>query len=166
MKILSEVSKIKKIKFFLEKIPKDSEILEVGCGDYWLGNYLKKNNWKNYVGLDISLPADVVGSIKNWEKLGFKKSSFDFIIAFEVLEHIDIIKECYELLKPGGCLFLTTPLPCMDWFLKILETLGLNQKRTSDHCNLTYVKNAKFFEDKKIKYVAFLSQWAILKKTK
>lgn len=59
---------------------------------------------------------------------------------------------------------LTSPLPCMDPVMKILELVGLNQKRTGPHDNLGYFKNIKLFKQKKIKIIAGLSQWGIFVK--
>jgi 2-polyprenyl-3-methyl-5-hydroxy-6-metoxy-1,4-benzoquinol methylase len=96
--------------------------------------------------------------------LGLKERSFDVIIAFEVVEHVDCFKECFELLTDGGMLMVTSPIPHMDWILRILEIIGLNQKRTSVHNELVYLKDVSYFKHKEIKTVGFLSQWAILTK--
>jgi hypothetical protein len=58
-------------------------------------------------------------------------------------------------------LMLTTPVPHMDWFLLIMEYLGLNQRRTSPHNNLKYLKNVSCFKYKNIKIIKFLSQWGV-----
>ena len=161
MPILSEFAKKRKIKYFIEKIPKDKSVLEIGSGSGWVGKYLKDNDWTNYTGIDIVPPADIVGDIRNWNALGIKEESFDVIIAFEVVEHVDCFKECWTLLKRDGKLIITTPVPRMDWLLIVIEFFGLNQKRTSPHNNLVYLKNVNFFKYKKIKIIAFLSQWGI-----
>jgi len=164
MPLLSDYARRKKIRHFLDPIPKDARILEIGCGSGWVGQYLKQRGWKDYVGLDLSAPADVVGSIKDWRNLGLAAGSFDVILAFEVVEHVDCFQECYDLLKPGGRLLLTSPVPRMDWVLRLLEWLGLNQKRTSPHDHLVDFRLVPQFERKQIKIVAFLSQWGTFEK--
>ena len=164
MPIISEIAQQKKVNFFFKSVYKKAKILEVGCGNYWLGNYLKMKGWKNYTGLDLSPPADIVGNIKNWEKLKIKPNSFDVVVAFEVVEHVNCFKEMWELLKPGGLLFLTSPLPQLDWMCKILETVGLTQKRTSPHNNLINFQRVPFFKPIKIKKVGGLAQWGIFNK--
>ena len=164
MPLLSNYAKGRKIEYFFKKIPKQANILEIGAGSGWAGNYLKKNGQNNYIGIDILPPADLVGDIRDWKKLGLKEQSFDVIIAFEVVEHIDCFKECYELLKAGGKLMLTSPLPHRDWVLNLLELVGLNQKRTSSHSQLVYFKDVPYFKYKDIKIVGFLSQWGIFTK--
>lgn len=162
--VLSEYSQRKKIKYFIEKIPKNASILEIGSGDGALSKYLKAGGWKNYIGLDIVAPADIVGDIKEWKKLGLKNNSFDVIIGFEVLEHVDFLKEALDLLKPGGLLYLTSPYPTTDWVCQILEFVKLSQKRSSKHTNLTYFKNIRGFDVINIKSVGLFAQWGIFKK--
>jgi 2-polyprenyl-3-methyl-5-hydroxy-6-metoxy-1,4-benzoquinol methylase len=164
MAFLSDLSARRKIDFFLKPIPKDKQILEVGCGNGWVGDYLRRNGWTGYVGLDLRPPADIVGDIRNWRQLGIQEGSFDVIIAFEVIEHGDFFQEFYEILKPGGMLFLTSPLPHMDWFMRSLEFLKLNQKRTSSHTHLTYFQKIPYFHPRMIKVVGGLAQWGILTK--
>lgn len=164
MPALSDYAKRKKIEHFLNPLPKDSRILEIGCGSKWVGEYLKANGWTNYVGVDLSPPADVVGDIKDWAALGLTGKSFDAVIAFEVIEHVDITREAFDLLRPGGFLLLTSPVPHMDWAMKILEWLGLNQIRTSPHSNLMYFERIPLFECVSLLRKAGLSQWGILRK--
>lgn len=164
MPLLSEYARKKKIEYFLEKIPKHAKILEIGCKNGWVGNYFNHNGWNHYLGIDIMPPADIVGDVRDWKRLGLKEQSFDVIIAFELVEHVDCFKEIFELLKRGGKLMLTSPVPHMDWVMKLLELIGLNQKRTSPHNNLIYFKDVSYFHNKNIRIVSFLSQWGIFTK--
>ena len=69
-----------------------------------------------------------------------------------------------ELLKPGGLLLLTSPVPHMDWAMKVLEAVGLNQRRTSPHDHLVYFENLPGFEPVSLQRKAGLSQWGILRR--
>jgi len=164
MPFLSRYAGKKKIEYFVERTPKRSKILEIGCGTGWLGQYFKENGWNGYIGIDTFPPADIIGDIRDWRQLGLEEQSFDVIIAFEVVEHVDCFKECFELLKDGGMLMVTSPVPHMDWMLRILELVGLNQKRTSKHDHLVYLKDIPYFAHKEIRIIGFMSQWAILTK--
>lgn len=164
MPLLSDYARRKKIRYFLETIPKEARILEVGCGGGWVRDYLKGHGWMHYTGIDLRPPADVVGDIRQWRRLGPRPESFDVVIAFEVVEHVDCLKDCYDLLRPGGLMMLTTPVPYMDWALKLLEKIGLNQERTSPHDHLVRVSRVASFEHKKVRIVGLMSQWAILGK--
>ena len=164
MPLLSDYARRKKARYFLASIPKDARILEIGSGSGWVGEYLKAGGWTHYVGLDVVSPADVLGNILDWRNLGMEPESFDAIIAFEVVEHVDCFQACYDLLEPGGMLLLTSPLPSMDWLMRLLEALGLNQRRTSPHDHLVYFRDVRWFERKEITIVGFLSQWGIFHK--
>ena len=164
MPFLSSFAQRKKIDYFLRPICKNAKILEIGCADQWVGRYLKENGWTDYTGIDLVPPADYVGSIKDWKSFGLKAESFDVIVAFEIMEHVDCFQECYDLLKNNGKLLITTPVPSMDPILEILEYLGLNQKRTSPHQFLVDSKQVQNFPKKQIRTVAYLSQWAIFEK--
>jgi SAM-dependent methyltransferase len=162
--ILTDYARRQKIKHFLLSLPKDAKILEIGCGSRWVDCYLKANGWTDYVGVDLCPPADIVGDIKDWMALGLKPGSFDAVIAFEVIEHVDLTQEAFDLLKPGGILLLTSPVPHMDWVMKLLEWVGLNQTRTSPHSNLIYFESILKFERVSLLRKVGLSQWGILRK--
>lgn len=161
---ISNYSRRRKLSYFIDRIPKDAHVLEIGCGDKWVGRYMNSNGWKNYTGIDLFPPADIVGDIKNWKALGLRAQSFDFIIAFELVEHVDVFNEITSLLKDEGQVFLTTPIPHRDWVLKILEALKLNQKRTSPHSNLLYLCDVKQLEPIELKKIAGLAQWGTFRK--
>jgi len=87
-------------------------------------------------GMDLVPPADIVGDIRDWENLGLKEESFDVIVAFEVVEHVDCFQECW-VIKPGGVLF-TSPVPHMDWAMKVLEELDLTKNEQVPHDHLVF----------------------------
>lgn len=164
MPLISDIAQRRKIRHFLEPIPKTAAILEIGCGSRWVGEHLRANGRTGYVGLDICPPADIVGDIMAWPALGLKPESFDVIIALEVLEHVDFLKPAHDLLAPGGLMMLTSPVPHFDWVMQLLEAAGLNQKRTSPHSNLTYFETITAFEPLDLRRPAGLAQWGIFRK--
>ncbi|PYX09468.1 MAG: hypothetical protein DMG85_09365 [Acidobacteria bacterium] len=135
MPLLSQYARKQKLSYFTRELPKNARILEVGCGDGWFGVQLKSAGYKNYVGLDLKGPADIVGNI------------------------LECFQEFFDLLKPGGLLMLTSPVPHMDWACKLLERFGLNQKRTSPHDHLLYFRNVRMFEPLEIKIIGGMAQW-------
>ena len=168
MPLLSAMARERKLAYFSTHLPNNASILEIGCGDGWVGRWLRSHGFARYVGLDVadSRAADITGDIRDWRKLGIAPCSFDVIIAFEVLEHVDCLRDCYEILRPGGLLMLTSPLPRMDWLCRILELLRLNQPRTSAHCNLTDFRGISIFQRKHLRTPLHLVQWGIFMKPK
>jgi 2-polyprenyl-3-methyl-5-hydroxy-6-metoxy-1,4-benzoquinol methylase len=155
----------KRLQFFKEHFRVGSKILEVGSGSGWLKPELVAIGINDYIGIDVNPPADIVGDINKWQSLGLSADTFDIIIAFEVVEHVDCFSSCHALLKPGGKMLVTTPLPQTDWILKITEAFGLNQKRTSPHDHLIDLKTVSIFPCKQISIVLGLGQWAVLQKS-
>jgi SAM-dependent methyltransferase len=164
MPLLSQIARQKRIDYFFRSIPISSSILEIGAGSGWAGSYLRGRGYANYIGMDLEGDADVKGDIKDLASLPLHESQFDVIGAFEVLEHIEFLEECRYLLKDGGLLMLTTPLPQMDWLCYLLEKLGINQKRTSPHCNLKNIRIIPGFSTESYDIVGFMGQWGIFRK--
>jgi SAM-dependent methyltransferase len=154
----------KRAELFLPCIGDDDMVLEVGSGSGWFKTAIEGTGRGHYRCIDLYPPADIVGDILEWPKLGLSAESFDVIVAFEVVEHVDCFKACEDLLKPGGRMLITTPVPHFDWIMKILEAVGLNQQRTSPHSNLVYLDRVQFSGSKEIRTVLGLSQWAVFTK--
>jgi 2-polyprenyl-3-methyl-5-hydroxy-6-metoxy-1,4-benzoquinol methylase len=98
---------------------KSASILDFGCGP---GSFLAlirdEFGFKNIEGLELNKESagialrnyglDIANNIKE-----LKRKQYDFIILFEVIEHLtnpdEVISICTHLLKDGGSLFVTTP---------------------------------------------------------
>ena len=162
MALLEKFIRRQRVRQLLSRIQPGSRILEIGSGSGWVRDALTSG--VTYVGLDIAPPADIVGDVRNWRSLGLSEGSFDVIIAFEVVEHVDCFRECVDLLRSGGMMLCTTPSPRWDWLLDILERIGVNQKRTSPHDHLVDLKNVPYFRNREVWHFLVLTQWAVLTK--
>ena len=96
-------------------------VLEIGCG-WGRGLELLTQAAGQYTGIDKN--EALIGSLQreypqstfiavNIPPLSsFADNTFDFIVTFQVIEHIDnddlFVKEAHRVLKPGGKLLLTT----------------------------------------------------------
>jgi 2-polyprenyl-3-methyl-5-hydroxy-6-metoxy-1,4-benzoquinol methylase len=134
--IVSEISRRRKLKLLTKFISPQSTVLEVGAGDNWCANNLRSLGYK-VTTLDLQQPADIIGNILEWGKLGLKKNTYDVVVALELIEHVDCLGALEALCKENGFIMLSSPHPHWDWVMKILEFLHLTQKRTSAHTNLT-----------------------------
>lgn len=125
-------SERRRFEALLERIPNDAEtVLDVGCARH---DASRRNNANLHRLLHRELNASILGidvvveEIEKMKKEGFNvkvadaekmdeqlESSFDVIIAGEVIEHLgrplDFLQASRVLLNDGGKLILTTPNP-------------------------------------------------------
>ena len=94
-KILS--SKQQKVLLkYLEDVPKNAKILEVGCGSGRFLEFLEKNGYKNIYGIDSSKEMMDIAKKRTKAilikgdayKLPFSKNSFEVVFSIHVLMHI------------------------------------------------------------------------------
>jgi 2-polyprenyl-3-methyl-5-hydroxy-6-metoxy-1,4-benzoquinol methylase len=104
---------------YLDRV-KPGRLLEIGCGNGSRLNLLKKTGWQ-VEGQEI----DPVSARIAYDKFGVKIYSgsifdiqlidnhYDAIILCNVIEHvlnpIEVLNKCRNLLKSGGAIFITTP---------------------------------------------------------
>ncbi len=90
-------------------------VLDYGCGGGYL---LAQLDCKLKVGIDINSTIEAPGGVvihQTAEQVVsvFGANAFDVVISNHALEHIDnpmnALKECYDLLKPGGTIVVVVP---------------------------------------------------------
>lgn len=92
---------------------KKSFILDVGCGDGGISNFLN-NCGKHIISVDVEKrKRKFTYVIASAERLPFKNSIFDQILLLDVLEHIpnekSVVEEINRIIKINGNLIITTP---------------------------------------------------------
>lgn len=115
------------------KLMKTKEILEIGCGQGFNTYLLSKNKLNSVIGIDLSVKdikiaqqryPGITFSMMNAEKLKFKDNSFDYVIALQILEHVDnldqVLDEIARVLKVKGRLVASIPFYKSEkWLLKV-----------------------------------------------
>ena len=98
------------------------DVMELGCGEGRGINNILKNS-RSYTAVDkIDEAIKILSGKYPKEKFvstsfppldTFKSNSFDCVVSFQVIEHIEdddlFIGEIYRILRPGGIALLTTP---------------------------------------------------------
>lgn len=110
-------------EFVKGQINPENIILEVGCGEGYGSNYLSKS-CKEIIGIDVEKSAIEHAKKKytsancsfkeyNGSNIPYDDSHFDYVVSFQVIEHVDddaaFIRDLKRVLKPGGTAFVTTP---------------------------------------------------------
>lgn len=156
--------KIIKIKSNLNKST-NLNILEVGCGDGKLAEYIKKYFIDyNYTGLDISNEEIDIANNKNISNskfilydginFPFEIDSFDIIILAQVLHHVEnynnILKQCHKVLKKDGHLFIFEHNPINPFTQYIVKTCVFDKDaKLINHKNMkkSLINNNFFIEN-------------------
>lgn len=113
------IKKYNELLFEFVKYKQTGKILDVGCGSGFFMETAIAYGWDCH-GTEYSIEAieflKAKGHIVYQEPLQVSKNlyeSFDVITSFEVIEHLAQPKEhlitIYNLLRPGGLLYITTP---------------------------------------------------------
>ena len=96
----------------------EGDILEVGTGTGY-GVEIIASKATRYISLDKQLPNTPL-QLENVEyyymevpPIGFENTSFDSVVSFQVIEHIekdiDFVREVSRVLRPGGKFVVSTP---------------------------------------------------------
>lgn len=83
-------------------------LLDVGCRSRTLWALLSTSDVR-YVGLDLKLPADIIGDLD--AGLPFANESFDVVLALDVLEHTDKIHKAFGELCRVARQYVVVTLP-------------------------------------------------------
>lgn len=136
-------------RIFIEEFSMQGNILDVGCGFGHFVNYARKKN-RMCVGIDINLSIirkgmQELGSksliCASAEELPITDSSFDWIFANQIIEHLpnpeNFLLEARRVLSPFGKLIISTPNRltyfCTRNFLVILKAILGKNKRDPTH---------------------------------
>ncbi len=140
------------------ELSKDWKIIDLGCGDMWLTNYLRSKGY-NCTGLDLDT-GDVKGEIG---KLDFPDKSFDCSIMVEVVEHVDpeTLKDVERVTKKK--IIVSTHVPYVDWLLKIMIALKLINPFGTPEKTSYWLKDVPFedFELEKSKKYFLIDQFGV-----
>lgn len=145
-----------------------SEILDVGCGMGGPMRCLEKAGFQVF-GIDKYRKAvefcrkrNLVAKCGLAEKIPFPESSFDVIIALELLEHLNkppkAIEEFARVLKPNGLLIVS--VPAFNFFWNALDEMSRHFKRYT--ASILKKEINPVFEPLKVSYIFFSAFFPML----
>lgn len=108
------------------KISKSAKILDIGTSTGTNLRMLRDDGYTNYIGMDIAQESKEFCAAKGLGNVlihdvskPFPESSFDVIIATDIIEHIDDDKKAlnniFNATKPGGFVLITVPCFMFLW---------------------------------------------------
>jgi 2-polyprenyl-3-methyl-5-hydroxy-6-metoxy-1,4-benzoquinol methylase len=121
---LIEAEHVARYDWATELVP-GKRVLDAGCGTGYGSNILARAGADEVVAVDIDGPTVerarnaaenvVTLCVADLHRLSFDDASFDVVVCFEVLEHVEepetVLDELARVLQPGGVLVVSSPNP-------------------------------------------------------
>lgn len=132
--------------FFLDRIPRNVKVLDVGCGYGAVANAIAKRNDLSVVGIDYN-EDQIAQAKKSYEKPNLKfyvgdattdlpDQSFDAIVLSSLLEHVEdrvaLLKSLASEYGPA-CILIRVPMLERHYHVALKKMLGLFAYTDKDH---------------------------------
>ncbi len=120
----------------LKKESKNSQILDMGCGEGVFVEELVSQGFKNVLGIDLNYSSELVKK-ENILETSFSPKQFDIILLLDVIEHMSFreqekaLKEIKRILKNDGKLIISIP-NLAHFYSRISFLLKGSLKRTAN----------------------------------
>ena len=102
-------------------VPRDSRVLDVGCGEGFVAHHLTALLRTNVIGIDLASSADAPIEYLSYDGKRFpvKDQSFDGVLLAYVLHHAQdaqlVLSEARRVLRTGGVVIVYEDVPQNSW---------------------------------------------------
>lgn len=138
MKFADRILQTWRLKKAVAHLAVDDKIIDIGTHDGALFRFV---GGPGSVGIDPNLVSPIANTQAKFVRGFFPQdleaeNDFDAVVALAMIEHIDhhtqvqLAKDCYQYLREGGKVIVTTPSPFVDkildvlFFLKVIDGMG------------------------------------------
>ena len=139
MRLLGSIANRRRMTLVIREISKDMRILDLGCGDGWYVNELRRAGYA-IVGIDPNLPTGSGEHLlsRSAYETGFGDHVFDCILCLDTIEHLHpkVYDEIKRISRNHGKLIVTTPRKRWNWLIELLSSLHLSDPLVTPHINL------------------------------
>lgn len=167
----------------IKSVAHNGRMLDIGCGRYPL--FLTTVDFAERYGLDKDFSVGektkkdgitlVSHNVEEQSKLPFEDNYFDAVSMLAVFEHIEprclvnIHRDIYRMLKPGGMYIMTTPTFWTDGLLRLLVKMHLlsdvpikEHKGSYKYSDISSILQEACFEQEKLRFgyfELFMNMW-------
>ncbi len=156
-------------RHFFQELPKDVAILDYGCGIGQFLYFLKKEGFKNIIGIDVSktqidiafkMQPDVdFRHVENATKfLQENTEKYNVVVLNDVLEHIEVqntinlMKNIYNSIRPGGVVIIKTinsayPFGSSLRYIDMTHTTAFHKKSLIQLLRHVGFKDISYFQE-------------------
>jgi SAM-dependent methyltransferase len=108
-------------------VPRDSKVLDVGCGNGYIAHHLSAMLGKEVVGLDVTSATEAAINYRSYDGANFPviDNSVDAVLLCYVLHHAQdiqaVLSEVQRVLRSGGTVIVYEDIPETAWDRAVCE---------------------------------------------
>ena len=121
-------------------IPRDSEVLDVGCGNGFIAHHLSAMLGATVTGIDVMARTEALINYRQYDgaQIPFANKSVDAVLLCYVLHHVQdvsaLLADVKRVLRPNGLVVIYEDIPKTPWDRIVCWTHNLQWQRRTGVC--------------------------------